>query len=68
MEQLTATVADRVARLEYTLICLNTDKKHKRPEKPEPIRRPGAVPPRPKATLNETGANFLFQLIKGGAE
>lgn len=67
MEQLLAVVADRVARVEYVLICANTDKKSKRPEPPEPIRRPGAKPVRPKAKLSEASADRLFQLLNGGA-
>ncbi|MEU4154702.1 hypothetical protein [Streptomyces antimycoticus] len=68
LEQLVATVADRVARVEHTLICVNTDKKAKRPDPPEPIRRPGVRPPkRKKAQLTETSAARLFQLLQGGA-
>ncbi|MBQ1164260.1 hypothetical protein KBZ21_40400, partial [Streptomyces sp. A73] len=37
-------LADRVAQLQYTLICVNTEKKSQRPDQPEPIRRPGAKP------------------------
>ena len=78
-EQLLAAVADRLARVEHVLICANTDKKSKRPQPPEPIRRPGARPPRPKAKLNrdpdqrafsqltEGSANRLFELLQGGA-
>jgi hypothetical protein len=66
-EQLLAAVVDRLARVEHVLICANTDKKSKRPEPPEPIRRPGAKPPRPKAKLDEAGAEVLFKLINGGA-
>jgi len=66
LEQLVAVVADRVARLEYVLICVNTSK-GKPPTPPEPIRRPGAKPPRPKAKLTDASADRLFQLINGGA-
>jgi hypothetical protein len=66
-EQLLASVVDRLARVEHVLVCANTDKKAKRPEPPEPIRRPGSRPPRPKAKLNEAGAEVLFKLINGGA-
>jgi len=66
-EQLLAAVADRLARVEYVLICANTDKKSKRPEPPTPIRRPGAQAPKPKSTLSESGAEVLFRLINGGA-
>lgn len=67
VEQLLAVVADRVARVEYVLICANTEKKRDLPSPPEPLRRPGAKPPRPKPTLTEGSADFLFQLINGGA-
>lgn len=67
LEQLLAVVADRVARVEYVLICANTDSKSKVPTPPEPIRRPGAKPLRSKAKLSEAGADRLFQLINGGA-
>ncbi|MFE0845262.1 hypothetical protein [Streptomyces rochei] len=65
-EQLLAVVADRVARLEWVLICVNTEKKQ-RPDPPEPIRRPGAGPRKSKAQLTEKSANTLLQLLQGGA-
>jgi hypothetical protein len=67
VEQLLAVVADRVARVEYVLICANTEKKRDRPPAPEPLRRPGAKPPRPKPKLTEGSAEVLFKLINGGA-
>lgn len=67
LEHLVAAVADRVARVEYVLICANTDKKSKRPQPPEPIRRPGTGHVQPKAQLTDAGASFLFNLINGGA-
>jgi hypothetical protein len=67
-EQLLALVADRLARVEWVLWCVNIDKKSKRPDPPEPIRRPGAKPRKAKPKLNENSANRLFQLIQGGAE
>jgi hypothetical protein len=67
LEQLVAVVADRIARVEYVLRCVNTEKKRDRPPPPEPIRRPGAAPPKPKSALTEAGANALFELINGGA-
>ncbi|MFK4801620.1 hypothetical protein ACI3K5_23435 [Streptomyces sp. MPA0124] len=66
-EQLLAAAVDAVRRLEWTLICLNTDKKSKRPDPPEPMRRPGAGPVKKKATLTDTSANRLFELLQGGA-
>lgn len=67
VEQLLALVADRLARVEYVLVCANTDKKSKRPKPPEPIARPGAKPKKPKPKLSESGTEALFQLINGGA-
>ncbi|MGQ3551690.1 hypothetical protein [Streptomyces rochei] len=66
-EQLLAVVADRVARLEWVLICVNTEKKSKRPDPPEPIRRPGAGPRKRKPQLTNTSADRLFELLQGGA-
>ncbi|MFE9382388.1 hypothetical protein ACFYMO_03990 [Streptomyces sp. NPDC007025] len=67
-EQLLALLADRVAQLQYTLICVNTEKKSQRPDQPEPIRRPGAQPRKKKtAPMSDAAAERLFQLINGGA-
>ncbi|GGW80870.1 hypothetical protein [Streptomyces griseoloalbus] len=68
LEQLVAVVADRVAHLEWALWTVNIQQKSKRPDPPEPIRRPGARPRKAKAKLNENSADRLFQLIQGGAE
>lgn len=65
-ELLLASAIDALRRVEYVLICANTDK-GKRPSPPEPIARPGASARRPKTVLTETGANRLFELINGGA-
>ncbi|SDL27649.1 hypothetical protein [Streptomyces indicus] len=67
LEQLVAVVADRVARVEWALLCVNIEKKSKRPDAPEPIRRPGAAPVKKKPKLNENSANRLFELLQGGA-
>jgi hypothetical protein len=53
-----------VARLEYVLLCVNTEQKSKRPRPPEPIRRPGAKSLRPKQTLSDAQANHLFEMLK----
>lgn len=67
-EQLLALVGDRVAQLNHTLICVNTEKKSQRPEPPEPIKRPGSKPRKKKtAPMTEVAAERLFQLINGGA-
>jgi hypothetical protein len=68
LEQLVALLADRIARVEYVLICANTEKKRDRPDPPEPITRPGSKPPKKKTEpLTEAGAETLFRLINGGA-
>ncbi|WP_405559077.1 hypothetical protein OHV08_34275 [Streptomyces canus] len=66
-EQLLALVADRLARVEWVLWCVNTESKSKRPDAPEPMRRPGAEPRKKKAQLTEGSANRLFELLQGGA-
>lgn len=66
-EQLLAAIADRLARVEYVLICANTEKKRDRPDPPTPIARPGAKPSRPKPKLTADSAQVLFELINGGA-
>ncbi|MBZ6102673.1 hypothetical protein KVH20_09675 [Streptomyces olivaceus] len=65
-EQLLASAVDAVRHMEWTLICLNVDKKSKRPDPPEAMRRPGAGP-RKKAQLTNKSANTLFELLQGGA-
>lgn len=66
-ELLLASAIDALRRVEYVLICANTDSKAKRPTPPEPIPRPGARPRKAKPVLTETGATKLFELINGGA-
>jgi hypothetical protein len=65
-EQLLAVVADRLARVEYVLICANIEKKDQ-PDPPEPMRRPGAKPRKAKLKLTDDSAQKLFMLINGGA-
>ncbi|MET9813140.1 hypothetical protein [Streptomyces sp. NPDC006355] len=67
LEQLVAVVADRVAHLEWALWTVNIEQKSRRPDPPEPIRRPGARPRKAKPKLTETSADRLFQLLQGGA-
>jgi hypothetical protein len=65
LEQLTATVIDRLAVLEFVLRSVYSDGKNK-PQPPEPVRRPGARPKnKPKAPLTAEGADLLFRLING---
>lgn len=65
MEQLLASAVDAVRRVEYVLICSNTDKGSDRPQPPEPLRRPGARPPRPRTQITDRGAEVLYKLING---
>lgn len=67
LEQLVAANLDATKRVEWVLQCVNIEQKSKRPDPPEPTRRPGAKPRKAKAKLNETSADRLFQLIQGGA-
>lgn len=67
LEHLMAANLDAIRRVEYVLICANTEKRSQRPDPPEPTARPGARPRKPKPKLTEAGANTLFQLINGGA-
>lgn len=67
MEQLTAALVDAVRRVEYVLVLANSDSKSRKPDPPEPIRRPGAKPRRPKPKIDPVGADFLFKMINGGA-
>jgi hypothetical protein len=66
-ELLLASLVDAVRRVEHVLICSNLDSKARRPEPPEPLRRPGAKPPEVRRKLTDDGAEILFQLINGGA-
>ncbi|MFD5491636.1 hypothetical protein ACFWH4_01510 [Streptomyces sp. NPDC127091] len=66
-EQLLAAAVDAIRRLEWVLICVNVDKKSKRPDPPEPMRRPGTGPRKKTAKLTEKSAGRLFELLQGGA-
>lgn len=63
-EQLLASALDAIRRVEWVLICANTDKKAKQPKQPEPTRRPGAKALRPKSQLSEAQAEHLFEMLK----
>ncbi|MET9150080.1 hypothetical protein ABZX82_02175 [Streptomyces griseoflavus] len=67
LEQLVAANYDAIRRLEWVLICVNVDKKSKRPDPPEPMRRPGAGPKKARAQLTEKSADKLLKLLQGGA-
>lgn len=66
-EQLLAAVYDRLGYIQYVLTCVNTEKKSRWPDPPEPMRRPGAGPKKKRAQLTENSAEQLFQLLNGGA-
>jgi hypothetical protein len=67
-EQLLAAVLDATRRVEWVLLCANIDQKSKRPDVPDPTRRPGAGPrPKTRPQLTERRAGTLFQLLNGGA-
>ncbi|MGW4223041.1 hypothetical protein ACWEG1_06240 [Streptomyces bauhiniae] len=62
-EQLLAALVDATRRVEYVLICANTDKKAQRPRAPEPVPRPGSKAARPKPVMTDEQANHLFNLM-----
>jgi len=66
-EQLLASVVDAVRRVEWVLQCVNIEQKSKRPDPPDPTRRPGAGPRKRTAQLTDKSANTLFELLNGGA-
>jgi hypothetical protein len=66
-EQLLASMVDAIRRVEWVLWSVNIEQKSKRPDPPEPMRRPGAGPRKVKAKLNENSADKLFHLLNGGA-
>ncbi|MFJ4785160.1 hypothetical protein [Streptomyces sp. NPDC088794] len=65
-EQLIAQVADRVAELTYVFSLANSGKGRK-PKRPEPIRRPGVKPVKPKQKLTEAQANHLWSMLTSSA-
>lgn len=67
LDQLIAANNDLLRRIEYVLICANSEKKD-HPPPPEPMRRPGAGPKKAKKGLSEARAQTLLQLIHGGAD
>lgn len=66
-EQILAGISDSLRRLEYILIVANSDGKGRKPQRPEPMRRPGVEPHKKLAPVSEKGAETLFRLINGGA-
>lgn len=64
-EMLQAATVDAVRSLEWTLVAVNTPKKAQRPEKPEPIPRPGAQQDRKRKTLTDEQYERLYAHING---
>lgn len=67
LEQLVAANVDAIRRVEWVLQCVNIEQKSKRPDAPEPMRRPGAGPRKKTAKLTDKSADSLFELLQGGA-
>ena len=67
LEQLVAANVDATRRVEWVLQCVNIEQKSKRPDAPEPTRRPGAGSRKKKAQLTEKSADHLFEMLHGGA-
>ncbi|MER5875439.1 hypothetical protein ABT119_05860 [Streptomyces sp. NPDC001910] len=67
-EQLLAANYDAMRRIEWVLICANTDSKVKRPKAPVPLRRPGSKAIQPKATMSDEQANTIWHLLNGSSE
>lgn len=67
LEQLVAANVDASRRIEWVLQCVNIEQKSKRPDAPDPMRRPGAGPRKKTAQLTDKSANTLFELLNGGA-
>ncbi|QCX81279.1 hypothetical protein C9F11_38480 [Streptomyces sp. YIM 121038] len=65
-DQLLAAVVDALRRVEYVLICANSEKRN-HPKPPEPMRRPGAKARPVKQSLSDAQAERLFRIINGGA-
>lgn len=67
VEQLLAGLADAVRDLQYITVVANSDSKGRKPKRPEPMRRPGVGGPPPREELTDQHAEFLFNMINGGA-
>jgi hypothetical protein len=67
VEQLLAANYDAMRRIEWVLICANTDSKVKRPKAPVPLRRPGSKAIQPKPKMSDEQADTIWRLINGDA-
>lgn len=66
-EQLLAALVDGLRDLQYITVVANSDGKGQKPKRPEPMRRPGVGGPKPREALTDEHAQFLFNMINGGA-
>jgi hypothetical protein len=64
-QQLLAGISDAVRDLQYITVVANSDGKGQKPKRPEPMRRPGvgAAVPKPRESLTDEHAAFLFNLL-----
>ena len=66
LEQLVALLVDGQREQLYAFMLANQGKGGKKPQKPEPIRRPGVRPNKKQLTpMTEASAERLFALING---
>lgn len=66
-QQLLAGLTDALRELQYITVVANSDGKGRKPKKPEPMRRPGVGVPQKRDGLTDQHAQFLFDMINGGA-
>ncbi|WP_367572157.1 hypothetical protein [Streptomyces globisporus] len=65
LEQLVAGLTDAVRELQYITVVANSDGKGRKPQRPEPMRRPGvgAGVPKKCEQLTDQHADFLFKML-----
>lgn len=66
-QQLLAGISDALRDLQYITVVANSDGKGRKPKRPEPMRRPGVGGSKKREALTDQHANFLFDMINGGA-
>lgn len=66
-QQLLAGISDALRDLQYITVVANSDGKGQKPQRPEPMRRPGVGGPKKREALTSEHAEFLFNMISGGA-
>lgn len=66
-QQLLAGISDALRDLQYITVVANSDGKGRKPRRPEPMRRPGVGGAKQREPLTDQHANFLFDIINGGA-